>query len=122
MKFYRCSHCGNIITFLEEKTTHVSCCGQRMEELIVNSKEASLEKHVPFVKVVDNNVSIEVGSIIHPSTVEHHIAWIAIQTNKTVQIKYLENTEKPSANFILADSEKLIKAYAYCNLHGLWSN
>ncbi|MBR4766105.1 MAG: desulfoferrodoxin, partial [Clostridia bacterium] len=33
MKFYRCSHCGNIIVFMENKGVPVMCCGQKMEEL-----------------------------------------------------------------------------------------
>lgn len=32
----------------------------------------------------------------------------------------LDYTDKPKAEFKLADGEELIAAYEYCNLHGLW--
>ena len=28
--------------------------------------------------------------------------------------------EEPIAYFALLENEKIIKAYSYCNLHGLW--
>lgn len=34
MKFYICKHCGNIITFMENKGVPVMCCGEKMSELI----------------------------------------------------------------------------------------
>ena len=35
-------------------------------------------------------------------------------------MKALTPGEKPQAVFALADGEKAVAAYAYCNLHGLW--
>ncbi|MBQ8077044.1 MAG: desulfoferrodoxin, partial [Eubacterium sp.] len=29
MKFFKCSHCGNIIAFMEDKGVPVMCCGQK---------------------------------------------------------------------------------------------
>jgi superoxide reductase len=122
VRFFKCSHCGNIVTFVGDKHCTTTCCGELMTELLPNKVEASVEKHVPVVSVVDQVVNVEVGSIPHPSTVEHHIAWIAISTEKGVQIKYLEHTSPAKVTFVLAQGEKLDKVYAYCNLHGLWSN
>ena len=44
-----------------------------------------------------------------------------LQTEKTVQRADLLPGEKPEAVFALADGDKVVKAYAYCNLHGLWA-
>ena len=53
MKFYVCKHCGNIITFEENKGVPVVCCGEKMKELLPNTVEASGEKHLPAVTVED---------------------------------------------------------------------
>ena len=47
MKFYKCSHCGNIVAFVENKGVPVMCCGQKMDELVPNTTDAAGEKHVP---------------------------------------------------------------------------
>ena len=96
------------------------CCGDTMTELVPNTTDASQEKHVPVIKVDGNKVTVEVGSAPHPMTPEHHISWVYISTEKGGQRKNLDNTGAPSATFMLSDDDKLISAYAYCNLHGLW--
>lgn len=53
-------------------------------------------------------------------TVEHHISWIAIETKQGNQRKVLDKTGKPEAKFALVEGDKIVAAYAYCNLHGLW--
>lgn len=120
MKFYICEHCKNIITHLYSSGVPVMCCGQKMTELVPGSVDAAVEKHVPDVKVDGNKVSVVIGSVIHPMITEHYIMFIAIETNKGSQIKYLKPEEEPKADFVLADGEELVATYAYCNLHGLW--
>ena len=119
MKFYRCSHCGNIIAFMENKGVPVMCCGQKMEELIAGSTDAAQEKHVPVIEIDGNKVTVKVGDVEHPMTEEHHIAWIVLETKKGFQKINLKHTAAPCAVFALADDEA-VAAYAYCNLHGLW--
>ena len=41
MKFYKCEHCGNIVTFVEDKGVPVMCCGQKMTELNANTTDAA---------------------------------------------------------------------------------
>jgi superoxide reductase len=53
-------------------------------------------------------------------TPEHLINFIMIETNLGKQYKGLTAEDKPHAEFALQDGEKLIAAYEYCNLHGLW--
>ena len=43
MKFYRCSHCGNIIAYVENSGVPVFCCGQKMEEILPNTTDAANE-------------------------------------------------------------------------------
>ena len=119
MKFYRCSHCGNIIAFLENKGVPVMCCGQKMEEIIPGSVDASAEKHVPVIVSDGDTVTVSVGSAAHPMIEAHHLAWIVLETENGFQKKALDPTGEPKAVFALAD-EKAVAAYAYCNLHGLW--
>ena len=106
MKFYRCDHCGNIVTFVHASGVPVMCCGQK--------------KHVPAAAVEGNLVTVQVGSVEHPMLEEHHIEFVAVETNQGSQIKYLKPGEKPRAQFVLANGESLVAVYEYCNLHGLW--
>ncbi len=53
-------------------------------------------------------------------TAEHSIVFVALETSKGMQVKYLKADEKPVAEFVLAPGEEFVAAYAYCNLHGLW--
>ena len=120
MKFYRCEHCGNIISFVHSAGVPVMCCGQKMTELVPGTTDGAAEKHVPVVEVQGSTVQVKVGSVEHPMLPEHFIQFIAIETKHGSQIKYLQPGEKPQASFVLADGDQLVAAYEYCNLHGLW--
>lgn len=120
LKFFICKHCGNIITHLFSSGVKVVCCGEPMAELIPNTSDGAGEKHVPVVKVNGQEVTVEVGSVQHPSLPAHYIQWIALHTENGVQFRYLKAGDTPKAVFMLADGEKAIAAYEYCNLHGLW--
>ena len=120
LKFYRCRHCGNIVTYLNNSGVKVVCCGEKMEELIPNTVDAAQEKHVPVFTVEGNKVVVTVGSVEHPMTPEHLIECVAIQTEQGVQIKHLKDGMKPTVTFSLAEGDKLVKVFEYCNLHGLW--
>lgn len=119
-KFFRCSHCGNIIMKVEESGVPVICCGEPMRELIGGTVDASREKHVPVYKVDGDMVHVKVGGVEHPSTKEHYIQWIGLSTDTGVQIRYLKPEEKPEACFRLCCGEKVEEVFCYCNLHGLW--
>lgn len=119
-KFFKCKHCGNIVEMIHESGVPVVCCGEPMEELVPNTTEAAFEKHIPVIEVLDKNVTVKVGDVLHPMLPEHHIAVIILETNLGVQKKYLPVDGEPIANFALVDGEKVIAAYEYCNLHGFW--
>ncbi|BCJ96093.1 superoxide reductase [Anaerocolumna cellulosilytica] len=118
-KFFKCKHCGNIITLIHESGAPLVCCGEPIAELFANTTEAATEKHLPVVTVEGSTVTVAVGSVDHPMLEEHYIQWVYLETDKGLQVKYLEPGEKPTAVFELKD-EKPVAAYEYCNLHGLW--
>lgn len=122
MKYYICEHCGNIIEYVKETGVPVMCCGQKMKELVPGTTDGAHEKHVPAVSINGDTIVVEVGSVEHPMVEAHYIQWIAIETTKGSQRVKLEYTDKPKAEFKLADGESFVAAYEYCNLHGLWKS
>ena len=48
----------------------------------------------------------------------HYIEWIVIITESGFQMKWLKPGMTPMAEFVV--NEKVVAAYEYCNLHGLW--
>ncbi len=120
MKFFKCEHCGNIITHVKNSGVPVVCCGEKMKEIIPGVVDASKEKHVPVVNVEGNKVTVTVGSVEHPMIEAHYIEWISILTKQGTQLKHLNPGEKPEVCFSLCDGDAVEEVYAYCNLHGLW--
>ena len=120
MKFYKCSHCGNIIAYVEDKGPKVICCGEEMNELVPKTADSAVEKHVPVVGVEGNLVKVTVGSTLHPMAEEHFIQWIALETEQGNQRKTLKPGQEPTVTFALTPGDKVVAAYEFCNLHGLW--
>ncbi len=120
VKLYKCNHCGNIVSMVEDKGVNPVCCGELMTQLKPNTTDGATEKHVPVAEVNGNIVTVKVGSVAHPMMEEHHIAFIILETNAGMQIKNLDHTGTPEAVFALAEGEKAVAAYEYCNLHGFW--
>ena len=121
-KFYICKHCGNLVGLINNAGVPLVCCGEEMMELIPNTKDAAVEKHIPVINVVGNKVIVEIGSAPHPMTEEHYISWVYIETKKGGQRKELLPGNKPYVEFALTEDDTLESAYAYCNLHGLWKS
>ena len=120
MKFYRCKHCGQIVAIVKKTGVPVMCCGEKMEEIIPGSVDASLEKHVPSFEVKDGKVKVRIGSIDHPMIPEHYIEWVSLQTKYGNQRKALKPGDDPFVCFSICDGDEVEAVYAYCNLHGLW--
>lgn len=121
VKFYKCETCGNIITKLKDSSVNVVCCGKPMKELIPGEVDAAAEKHVPAVSVDKDRITVKIGSVAHPMIEAHYIEFIALETVQGLQVKYLNSDDEAAeAVFSLADDDRAVCAYAYCNLHGLW--
>lgn len=121
MKFLKCKICGKIIAIVNERQVPTICCGQPMEEMVPNTSDGAVEKHVPVFEVEGNIVRVKVGSVDHPMLDNHYIEWIAIQTNLGNQRKVLKPGEKPEAEFALLPGEKVLAVLEHCNLHGLFA-
>ena len=119
VKFYICPRCGNIVEMVNDSGVNPFCCGQKMNELIPGSVEASGEKHIPAVQVLENAVEVNVGSVDHPMVDVHWIEWVQLVTDRGSARVYLNPGDAPKVSFPLA-GEKPLAVYAYCNLHGLW--
>lgn len=120
IKVYRCKHCGNIAIKVINSGVPMSCCGEAMEELVPGSVDAAVEKHVPVVTRDGDKVTVSVGSVAHPMTVEHYIQFVILDTTAGVQIASLNPNDDPVAVFTVLSGAEVKKAYAYCNLHGFW--
>ncbi|MFC2821716.1 MAG: desulfoferrodoxin family protein [Sphaerochaeta sp.] len=121
MTFYKCSRCGNFVTFLTEKTAATPvCCGVEMTEVVANTTDAAKEKHVPEVSVDGSLVKVQVGSVAHPMMDAHYIQFIILETKNGYQKKDLKPGAEPKAEFVLAQGDEPVAVYEYCNLHGLW--
>ena len=119
VKFYICNHCGNIVTKIHDAGRLLTCCREKMQELVPGTVDAAVEKHLPVVKVEGDTLTATVGSVEHPMSEEHWIDWMYLLTEKGGQMKKLVPGEKPELTFALG-GEKPVAVYAYCNLHGLW--
>jgi superoxide reductase len=81
VKIYKCNVCGNIVLKLENESENLVCCNLPMILLKANSTDASVEKHVPFLKekVKDCQIAhapiykVQIGSTEHPMLPEHFI-------------------------------------------------
>ncbi len=120
MKIYKCPVCGNVIEKLYDSSVPVVCCGKPMEELKAGVTDAAMEKHVPVCEVKDGRLTVKVGSVEHPMTKEHYIAFIIAKAGETVMRRELTPEDKPEAEFCLNGYHGNVEVYEYCNLHGLW--
>ncbi len=118
MKFYKCKVCSNKIIKLEDSTVPVVCCGSNMEEIVANTTDAAVEKHVPVVEKDGCTLKVTIGSTLHPMEEAHHIAWVYVETKSGGEFKYLPVGSEPKVEF--CTDEDVVAVYEYCNLHGLW--
>lgn len=122
-KLYYCSHCKNIAWKIVDKGVPLFCCGQKMEELVPNTSDGAVEKHVPVVEKKEHGsgyaVSVKVGSVEHPMAEDHWIGFVAAVADDTLTVKQLNPGEKPELNTFSSDGK--VTAYEWCNLHGYWS-
>lgn len=102
---------------------NIGCCGKNMSEVTPRAEDAHGEKHTPILDMTKGNrIRITVGPADnrHPMTEEHGVAWVCLVTNEGSHRKKLRPDGEAEAEFLLSEGERPIKAFAYCNLHGLW--
>lgn len=115
MKFY---------TVGDSKEVYVSLTDlmpENAKEVIVNTSDGAVEKHVPEIEVEGNAICVKVGSVAHPMLDAHFIKWILLENGADVLVKNLNPGEKPEARFEVSELKAGAKVYSFCNLHGLWA-
>lgn len=122
LKFYRCNECGNLFLTLVDPSVVPSCCGEEMVKLEASDSGSGEESHVPIVEVNGNKVLVKVGKHTHPMAAEHRIEWVAVTDGRRIDIQKLELTTTPMIDFTIRGNNTDIKAYSFCNIHGLWSS
>lgn len=143
MQKFRCKVCGfvyspeenNNIPFenLPEDYKCPICGAEKSKFELVHQKgepqtggEAQ-EKHVPVIENKDGKILVKIGQIPHPMTPEHHIVWVELRDknmtdgDKPLGKKNIESLTEPVASFDI-DYRDGLRAYAFCNLHGIWES
>ncbi len=122
LKFYRCNNCGNLFLTMIDPNVTPTCCGSSMEILEANKIHEGAEKHIPIIEINDSEVVVKVGIQAHPMSPEHRIEWIALTDGSRVVIQRLGLTSEPVAKFANMKHNGKLRAYSFCNIHGLWSS
>lgn len=122
-EIYKCEVCGNVVSVIEKAGGTLVCCGQNMKLLEEKKVESEgNEKHVPVIEKTDAGIRVKVGSIPHPMEDKHWISLIQVVKDGNVIVgKRLKPGDEPVAEFCMVDTDG-IKARAYCNIHGLWTD
>ena len=116
-KFARCEKCGAMVKVFKDCTCDncgIQCCGEQMKEVVPNSVDAAVEKHVPTYQVYGGKIMAKVNHVMEE---DHYIEWIACVYENRERIKYLVPGEDAEVTFKYKPGAVL---YAYCNKHGLW--
>ena len=89
MKFLKCEVCGKIVAIVNDKPTATICCGQPMKELVPNTQDGAVEKHIP-VYVTADMVGHKLGEFAPTRTYKGHAAKKAGKTAvaKQEEVKY----------------------------------
>lgn len=118
-EIYHCPICGNLVEVTGIGGGQLVCCGKPMVLKKANTSDGAAEKHVPVAESYENGMLVKVGSVPHPMTEEHYIAWIEVINGSYVNRYHLRPGDLPQAAFYVPMGPKL-EIRAYCNLHGLW--
>ena len=79
-----------------------------------NSVDAAFEKHVPQFERKNDKVLVSVNHVMED---DHYIEWIMVDYGNEQIIKHFVPGDKPELE---VDYQDGMKAYSYCNKHGLW--
>jgi len=119
---YKCEKCGNIVEVLHGGVGQLVCCGEPMKLMEEQTKDSSVEKHVPFIERKEDKYIVKVGeNENHPMEEKHYIEWIELNVDGKTCKKYLKPGDKPKAEFEVAEGKE-VSAREYCNIHFLWAN
>lgn len=113
-----CAKCGAQVEVLKDCNCNncgIKCCGEEMKEMVPNTVDCAVEKHLPNVEKMGNYVLVSVNHVMEE---DHYIEWLAIASDNLSAKKFFHANEKAEAIFPYVQGATV---YAYCNKHGLWS-
>ena len=113
----KCLDCGAIVKVIKDCTCDncgIKCCEKEMKELIPNSVDAAIEKHMPTYEIKDGMLIIKVDHVMES---DHYIEWISIVSEKKEKTKYFDPGNKAEFHCKYIPGSTI---YSYCNKHGLW--
>ena len=116
LKLKRCLKCGALVKVLQDCNCNdgIMCCGEKMQDVVANSMDASFEKHVPTYQKEGNDIIVTVNHVMEE---EHYIEWVLVKyENENREIFFKPGDD---ASFRVP-YEKGALIYSYCNKHGLW--
>lgn len=113
----KCLKCNALVEVIEDchcKDCGITCCGEKMQEITINDKDASFEKHIPTYEKEGDKLIIKINHVMEE---EHYIEWISIRTEKESYTKKLKPNDIPELIYNITGPATI---YSYCNKHGLW--
>lgn len=113
-----CKQCGAIVKIIKDCSCDdcgIKCCGEQMKEVVPNTVDAAVEKHVPTYERVEDEIFVKVNHVMEK---EHYIEWITMVTDNKEKTRILFPEQNAECRFKYIPGATL---YAYCNKHGLWS-
>ena len=112
LKLKKCLVCGRIVEVTDNES--VMCCGQELVDVVPNSTDAAVEKHVPEYTIEGDEI---VARVNHVMEEDHYIEWIALESENTLIKKDFKPGDKLEVEFDYIPGSVL---YSYCNKHSLW--
>lgn len=121
-ELYYCEICGNVVEVVNAGKPALVCCGEPMKKLEAQTKDSSVEKHVPYVESHGDSVTVKIGqNESHPMIEKHYIKFIEVLTKDKVFRAELNPGDEPKATFPVK-KEEITEAREWCNIHGLWKS
>lgn len=112
-----CKNCGAVVKVIDKCTCEncgITCCGEEMMVLPLNSVDAIMEKHLPTYKTVGEEIIVKIDHVMDK---EHYIKWICLISDNEEVTYYFKPNDKLEVSFKYVKGASL---YAFCNRHGLW--
>lgn len=112
IKLKICTKCGNVVRV--KKDCDIECCSSKMVDILPNTVDCAIEKHIPTYEIVEDEIFVQVNHVMEK---EHYIEWIALVADNKEMVVNLYPEQNAEARFPYIKGATI---YAYCNKHGLW--
>ena len=100
-EFYKCNVCGNFVEVVENGAGELTCCGQAMDLMEIQTEGEKAPKHAPVVEIDGDKVTVCVGEVQHPMDDDHYIQFIELTVGDEKYLKQLKPGDEPKATFIV---------------------